>query len=635
MGVRLKQGKPRRPTDNRLIDARPVVRRAKNGRPSDLSKSAQRPGTPPAGSATATQLRSLLGARRGAIAVLAIGSILAGLTETGVLTVLAQTATALVNHASHVRLHFGPVNVDETVGVLLAFGVGLALVRLCLQLMISVPPARIAAYIQRQLRVELFAAFTRASWSEQSRDREGHVQELLSNQVAQANQAPLQAATLVVAATTFLVLVASALVLNVIAALGVLLAATALFALLHPLNRIGARQGRALSREFMSYAGGVNEAVRIAEEAHVFGAGAAQRKRAKKLVAPLSAYVFRTNFLALLVPGVYQSFVYLLVLAALAGIYLWAGGQVASLSAVVLLLVRAGMYGQQVQGAYVRIGQSLPYLERLDEAMRRYTANIPCSEERPLDEVRSLEFHGVGFSYEPGRCVLSDIEFEVLGGEIIGMVGPSGAGKSTLVQLLLRLRAPDSGRYLVNGVSADEFKAEDWHSRFAYVPQEPRLLHATVADNIRFFRVLDDAAVERAARLAGIHDDVMSWAAGYDTVIGPRADAISGGQQQRVCLARALAANPNVLVLDEPTSQLDPISEAVIQQSLSVLRHKLTLFVVAHRMSTLDICERVMVIVDGRLQAFDRIEVLRSDSAYYRAVSEARGASSTIPVDAP
>ncbi len=143
------------------------------------------------------------------------------------------------------------------------------------------------------------------------------------------------------------------------------------------------------------------------------------------------------------------------------------------------------------------------------------------------------------------------------------------------------------------------------------MPQEPRLLHATVFENIRFDRDVDLPAVERAARLAHIHDEIMTWSNGYDTLVGPRADAVSGGQQQRLCLARALAATPEVLVLDEPTSALDPKSEALIQESLNTLKHDLTLFIIAHRMSTLDICDRVMVIMGGRLVAFDTIEALR------------------------
>lgn len=164
----------------------------------------------------------------------------------------------------------------------------------------------------------------------------------------------------------------------------------------------------------------------------------------------------------------------------------------------------------------------------------------------------------------------------------------------------------------INGVPAHEFRRGDWQRLVAYVPQEPRLLHAPVVDNIRFFRAIDDAAIEQAARMAGIHDDIMSWPAGYDTLIGPRADAISGGQQQRICIAQALAADPAILVLDEPTSALDLDADMVIKESLYAIKHKLTLFLVAHRASTLDICERVMIISDGRLDRFDPVQPQRS-----------------------
>jgi ABC-type multidrug transport system fused ATPase/permease subunit len=233
----------------------------------------------------------------------------------------------------------------------------------------------------------------------------------------------------------------------------------------------------------------------------------------------------------------------------------------------------------------------------------------------------------VSFAYDRGQPVLSNVDFDVAAGEAIGIIGPSGAGKSTLVQILLGLRMPGSGGYFINDLPAIDFNREDWRRHFAYVPQEPRLLHASVSDNIRFFRHLDDASVERAARLAGIHQDVIGWPAGYDTIIGPRADAVSGGQQQRICLARALAANPQVLVLDEPTSALDPHAEQLIEESLRGLRGKLTLFIVAHRIATLDVCERVMVIVSGRLDAFADVADLSNTNPYYRSTAAARSIS--------
>jgi ABC-type multidrug transport system fused ATPase/permease subunit len=410
----------------------------------------------------------------------------------------------------------------------------------------------------------------------------------------------------------------------VVAAILVLAAAAALSAGLRPLSKLGSRRSRELSRASMQFASGINEAVRLAEETHVFGAEQAQREREEALQAEVSVPFYYTNMLARLVPGIYQSLIYLLVLMALAGLYFVGSGRVTALGAVVLLLVRAGAYGQQGQAAFQALRQCLPFIERLQQAQQRYLTTSPPTGSERLEDVRELSLDSVSYAYDPGRPVLSGVSFAVTGGETIGIIGPSGAGKSTLVQILLGLRAPDVGRYEINGILAEQFRREDWHSRIAYVPQEPRLLHGTVAENIRFFRSIEDVAVERAARLAGIHDDVMSWSAGYETTIGPRADAVSGGQQQRICLARALAAEPQILVLDEPTSALDPHAEALIQQSLRGLKGRLTLFVVAHRMSTLDICERVMVIVDGQMEAFEPLGDLMHKSPYYSSASSKR-----------
>ncbi len=471
------------------------------------------------------------------------------------------------------------------------------------------------------MRRDLLHAFTRASWSVQSADREGHLQETMTSQVIQATAGAVQATTLLTSLITFVVLLITALVLNVIAAAIVLTVAIALFGLLRPLSALGARRARSLSQAQVEYAGGIGEAIRVAEDTQVFGAAAAQRERIGRQIDAARELFFRTWVIGRLVPNLYQSLIYLLIVAGLGGLYLAGAGHAASLGAVVLLLVRAGNNGQQAQTAYQGLRQSLPFIERLQAAEQRYAQSAPLDGGALLPRIESLAFERVSFAYRSARPVLSEISFAVAGGEAIGIVGPSGAGKSTLVQILLRLRPQDGGRYLVNGVPAEQFARSEWNRRVAYVSQEPRLVHATVAENIRYFRDLPREAIERAGRLARIHDDVVSWPQGYDTVVGPRADAVSGGQQQRICLARALAARPQVLVLDEPTSALDPTSERLIQESLSALKYELTLFIVAHRLSTLDICDRVMVIVDGRLAAFDTTAFLQTHSPYYRTAS--------------
>jgi ABC-type multidrug transport system fused ATPase/permease subunit len=566
-----------------------------------------------------SQLEPLLGGRGRVFVFIAVISVISGLTESGILAVVAQVAASLVSHVHTVHLNLGPLHASVTIGAVLAVGGVLAVVRLILQIPMSVVPARIAADVQTRFRNELFGAFTHASWPVQSRDREGHVQEMVTNQVLQASAGVLQAASLVIAAIAFGVLVISALVLNLVAAAVVLVAAVLLALVLQPLNAMGGRAAASFSEAQMDYASGIGEAIRMSEETHVFGVADEQVRRTDALAAKSRQHSQGTMMLARLIPNLYQSMIYLILVGGLAVLYLSGAGHVAQLGAVVLILVRAGTYGQQMQGAYHYMLQATPFIDRLHEAERRYLASTPVRGYRRLASVEGLAFESVSYAYVPGRDVLRDVSFEVAGGEAVGIIGPSGAGKSTMVQILLRLRDPRAGRYLVNGIPATQFASMDWRRTFAYVPQDPRLVHASVADNIRYFRDIPDEAVENAARLACIHDDITRWASGYDTIVGPRADAVSGGQRQRICLARALAASPEILVLDEPTSALDPRSESLLQESLVGLRGSVTLFIIAHRMSTLSICGRVMVVVDGRVEAFDEGAPLLAKSSYYRS----------------
>ncbi|HEX8715208.1 MAG TPA: ABC transporter ATP-binding protein [Solirubrobacteraceae bacterium] len=571
---------------------------------------------------TRYRVNLLLGRRRRSVVVLAICSIFSGFTEAGTLALIAQVAATLVSGRKQVHFDHGPIHVNASMGTLILVALGLVVVRILLQFPISVLPARIASDVQARMRTSLFDAFTRASWSIQSQDREGQLQETTTSQVMSATGGALQATSLITSSFTFLVLLASAIALNPVAAGAVAVTTVALFGLLRPLRARGVRNARELSKAQVEYASGIAESIRVAEESHVFGVSGAQRGRIAQLADNAREFYYRTQLLNRLVLNFYQSLIYLLVVAGVAALVLAGRSHAGSLAAVVLVLLRAGTAGQLVQGAYQGLAQSLPFIERTQAAVERYEQSAPVFGEQRLQRVEQVSFERVTFGYHADRPVLSEITFDVAGGEVIGIIGPSGAGKSTLVQLLLQLRRPDSGRYEINGVAADRYAREDWYRQVSYVPQEPRLLHASVADNIRFFRDIDIDDVQRAAKLARIHDDIVGWRDGYDTLVGPRADAVSGGQQQRICLARALAARPEVLVLDEPTSALDPHSETLIGESLTALKSELTLFIIAHRMSTLDICDRVMVIVDGRLVAFDTKALLQTQNTYYRHASQ-------------
>ncbi|MGH9105883.1 MAG: ABC transporter ATP-binding protein [Acidimicrobiales bacterium] len=566
-------------------------------------------------------LQPVLGGRMWPIAMLGGISILAGLVEAGMLDLLANIAAAMVLHGQRAHVELSPTGLYMTVGFAILVTFVLSAARLVLQLVMAWIPTRIATNVLAEVRRELFDAFTRASWAVKAHEREGHFQELMTNQVNQAINAVMNLAGMISAGAMFIALVASAFSLSVVVASLVLVSAAVLFAAFRPLDKLGGIAARDASQASIDQAGGISEAVRLAEEAQVFGVVEAQRGRLNTLIEATRRATFRATLTARMVGSLYQSAVFLLIVGGLGGLYVSGTGNLASLGAVVLILVRASSYGQALQTGNHLLVQVLPWVDRLYGAINRYKASAPVGTGAPFPELRNLAFDRVSFSYRPGQAVLHDVSFELEAGQTIGIIGPTGAGKSTISHLLLRLREPDTGAYAINGLPVGRISLPDWRRRVAYVSQEPRLFDGTVANNIRFFRDIDDVAVEAAARLAHVHQDISAMPAGYGTVIGQTADAVSGGQRQRLCLARALAGQPQILLLDEPTSQLDLASEAAVEASLERLHGSLTIFIIAHRLSILRVCDRVLVLEHGRVSAFGTLEELARSDAFYQRVS--------------
>lgn len=568
------------------------------------------------------RLTRLCRGRSRSIVVLVAASVGAGLAEAAVLALIADVAAAMVVHAGRLSGQLGPFGTRLDISLALVLSLALATARLLLGLVIAWLPASISADVQARLRKEVFDAFAQAPWEVQAQEQEGYVQELMTDQINQVTQVVTQLVGALSGAAMFLALVVAAFVLNSVVAAIVLGTAGAMFWVLRPIAFLGGRAGRILSQANMDHAAAISETVRLAEDAHVFGTVGAEVDRMQGLIGAVRDAFFRYQLMGGLSRNLYQSLVILLIVVGLGGLYLAQAAQLAALGAVVLMLVRSASYAQQFQGGYQSFMQMRPYLERLDGAVNRYRrADSHVAGDRPLSHVRSLALEDIGYAYRPGYPVLRGVSFDVSAGEAIGIMGPSGAGKSTLVQLLLALRGPQVGEYRINGERVTSFRRADWQRRVAYVSQDPRLMRATVAENIRFYREISDDDVERAARRAHVHDDIARLPHGYDTVIGQVADALSGGQRQRLCLARALAGDPDVLVLDEPTSALDVRSEAAIQGTLEELHGGVTMFVVSHRMSALSTCDRAIVLVDGEVEAIGALNDLANVSAFYEAAT--------------
>jgi ABC transporter fused permease/ATP-binding protein len=236
----------------------------------------------------------------------------------------------------------------------------------------------------------------------------------------------------------------------------------------------------------------------------------------------------------------------------------------------------------------------------------------------------ALRFERVSFAYPSrrGQPVLTEVDLDVAPGEVVALVGPSGAGKSTILSLLYRFYDVDAGRVLFEGVDVRDLRLAELRRALAIVAQEPVLFSGTIRDNIGYGR--DGASVaeiERAARDAHAHDFIAKFPDGYATVIGERGTKLSGGQKQRIALARALLANPRVLILDEATSSLDAESEAAVQAALARLMQDRTTIIVAHRLSTVRDADRIVVIDGARVVEQGRHdELMARRGTYHRLV---------------
>jgi len=567
-----------------------------------------------------TTYRPLFVGEGGAIALQAIIAFFGGLAEAVLLVLVAKVALAIGGDAEDLG-GLGPLNsVDLSIGSMFWLAAALTIARFTFQTLAGHLSAGLVARRVTALREGTFNDYATASWAMQSSFDEAAVQDLLVRHVAKVTNLLVQVCASIVVAVTLVTLLGSAFVIDPLSSLLVIVTGGVLFVLLRPMSAIAKRYSQIQLKAGRAYANASLEAIGLSFEIRAFGVNEEVARRLADATEAEVRPIYVSQLLQRVVAATYQLFALGIVLFGLYAVWEFFDRPLASLGAIVVILVRSMNMASGLQGTYHSAVETAPFAGGLMEQRARFRASAPEHGDDVPPERSALEFRDVSYRYAPtAELALDSVSFEVNHGEAVGVIGPSGSGKSTLIQLVLRLREPTTGRYFIGGVPSTSIDDDAWFQQVSFVPQDCRLVNDDVMANIRFFRpeISDDAVVE-AAKRAHVHDEIMAMPDGYQTQLGSRGGSLSGGQRQRVAIARALATRPQLLVLDEPTSALDMRSESLVHETLTNLQGSVTMLIIAHRLSTLKTCDRIMVFGGGHLQSFGERGELEEGNEFYR-----------------
>lgn len=311
----------------------------------------------------------------------------------------------------------------------------------------------------------------------------------------------------------------------------------------------------------------------------------------------------------------------LLVVGIFALSYSKPGFQLASFITVIYLVQKMSSFMQAIQNRLNGINETLPFLKNTvnyaEQAdLHKETDGIKYNQ---FIFEKYLDFKNVEFSYTNNRKVLTSVNFKLGRGKMVGLIGPSGSGKTTVVDLLLKLFEPSAGNIFLDDKDISDINIKIWRENIGYVSQDIFLLSDTVSNNIKFYdSSISDQDVIDAARMANIYDVIQEYPDKFLAIVGERGVKFSVGQRQRIVLARALARKPKILVLDEATSALDNESEALIQKTLENLRGKITILIIAHRLSTVMGCDELIAIENGKIvEQGSPSELLKNTNSYF------------------
>ncbi len=345
----------------------------------------------------------------------------------------------------------------------------------------------------------------------------------------------------------------------------------------------------------------------------------------------LTGKMYRSSFRAAWLSALFLPMVQIISAFAVAAV-VWYGGlqagsaiTIGGIQAFVSYIIFMMWPVQDLARVYAQMQQSIASAERVFSLLDAQPDMVdrPGATD-PGTIIGEIVFDNVQFYYESTKLVLRDFNLTVKQGETIALVGPTGHGKSTIVNLVCRFYEPKDGQITINGQDYTTMPMHAIHSRIGMVLQTPHLFSGTIRDNIRYGRLdASDHEVEDAAKLAGAHDFIMNLENGYDEQVGEGGVLLSVGQKQLLSLARAVLSDPELFIMDEATSSVDTLTEALIQQGMDNLMRGRTSFVIAHRLSTIKRADRILVIENGQIAEMGtHAELLRERGHYYQLYTQ-------------
>jgi ABC-type multidrug transport system fused ATPase/permease subunit len=543
------------------------------------------------------------GATAGVVGVIVM-SIIGGLAEAAILVLVVRSALVLAGQLKAIG-SFPLFGSGLSVGGALWISATLALLNVGSHYYVASVNARLATDVAVRTKRQALDAFIDARWECQALEREGDLHltvSSLSSESAQLASSILMGWT---GAFNVIALLSVAVAVSPVATGIVLLSGIVIFAVLRPMNSLTQRRSQAYVNENQRLMADVGRLSSMAMELRLFGVSdrAAEELRVQNERAGHQMLAVRRT--SRFGSTLYRDLAMLFLVGAVAVLNLIDTGHIAGIGSVVLLVVRAANAAQSIQSMRQDTSERVPSLDLLLSRLEHLRAEAEHHGDEVVDQLGAVVLDHVTYRYA-GTGGIEDLSMRIEPGEALGVIGPSGGGKSTLAQVLLRLRPPQEGTVTVAGRPYGRISDASWSSLTALVPQEPQLMEATVADNIRFLRPgISDAEVEAAAQAAHVADEIAALPQGFATFLNARGTGLSGGQKQRVAIARALVGRPQLLVLDEPTSALDSASEERLRQTIEDLRGTVTMVIIAHRGTTLSACDRLVQISHGRLVTGD------------------------------